>query len=96
MTPESRWIYAVTFLLASAGFLVPFWPLSAIGILLCALSGRFVFAVFIALLIDIAQGAPTGLLSYVLFPHTVLALLAALARLYGARFFLDRNLPEKI
>ena len=96
MTPASRWIYATTFLLAAAGFLLELWPLCVTGVLLAALSGRWLFAVLVALLIDVAWGAPTGALGFILFPLTALALIAALARMFGSRYFLDKNLPEKL
>lgn len=96
MTAASRWIYACTFLLAAMGFLLPLWPLCIVGILLAALSGRWLFAVFIALLIDIAWGAPAGTLGFITFPFTLMALIAALARMFGSRYFLDKNLPEHL
>ncbi len=96
MTPSSRWIYAVSFILLSLGFLSPFWPLSLLGILLSALSGRYVFAVFVALILDIAYGAPTATVAYIYFPFTALALVASLLRHFSARFFLDRNRQETL
>lgn len=96
MTQSSRWIYAVSFLLVSTGFLLPLWPLSVLGILLCALSGRAVFAVGMALLLDLAWGAPAGVYRYLFFPFTVLALLAVLARYWGSRYFLDRNPQQRL
>lgn len=96
MTSSSRWIYAVSFLLASAGFLLPLWPLSVLGVLLCALSGRFAFGLLMGLLLDLAWGAPTGTAQYLFFPFVALALVGVLARYFGSRYFLDRNLQEKI
>ncbi len=96
MSQSSRWIYAVTFLLASAGFLVPFWPLSVAGVLIAALSGRWIFGVILGLLLDLAWGAPTGTLRYLFFPFTILALTGFLARYWGSAYFLDKNPQEKI
>ncbi|OGC86068.1 hypothetical protein A3D70_00875 [Candidatus Adlerbacteria bacterium RIFCSPHIGHO2_02_FULL_54_18] len=96
MTASSRWIYAVTFLLAAAGFLLPFWPLTVVGIVLCALSGRWLFAVAVALLFDVAWGAPTGAGHFLLFPFTALALVAGLARLIGGHYFLDKSPQETL
>lgn len=96
MSPSSRWIFAVTFVLASTGFLLPFWPLSVLGVVLCALSGRWFFALFIGLMLDIAWGAPTGTAQYLYFPFTALALLCVVARYWGARYFLDRNPQEHL
>ncbi len=96
MSHSSRLLYAITFVLASAGFLLPFWPLSVAGVAIAALSGRWIFAVIIGLLLDIAWGAPTGTYQYIFFPFTVLALACMIARYYGARYFFDRNRQEKI
>lgn len=96
MSQNSRWIYAVTFLLASAGFLVPFWPLSVAGVALAALSGRWIFGVSTGLLLDLAWGAPVGTYHYFFFPFTIVALLGFVARYWGSYYFLDRNRQEKI
>ena len=96
MSQNSRWIYAIAFLLASAGFLVPFWPLSVAGIVLAALSGRRIFAVITGLLLDLAWGAPTGTLHYFFFPFTIAALAGFIARYCGSQYFFDRNPQEKL
>lgn len=96
MTPTSRYLYAATFALAGVGFLLPLWPLCVLAILIAAFSGRWIFATAVALLIDIAWGAPTGQWSFVVFPLTTVALVAGLARIFGGRYFLDRNLPDKL
>src|SRR3989338_2105514 len=96
MSQSSRWIYAVAFLLASAGFLVPLWPLSVAGVILAALSGRGVFWGFTRLLLDLAWGAPTGTLHFFFFPFTIAALLGFIARYYGSLYFFDRVRQEKI
>lgn len=96
MTQSSRWIYATTFVLVGAGFLLPLWPLCVVGIALCALSGRVVFAVVVALILDFAWGAPSGALHYLYLPFTALALAGALAHHWGSRYFLDKSLQQKI
>ncbi len=96
MTQQSRLLYAVIFLVSAAGFLVPFWPLSIVGILMAALSGRFIFAVILGLLLDIAWGAPMGLFKYAFFPFTIVALVGVLARSLGGKYFLDRNPQERV
>jgi hypothetical protein len=96
MTQSSRWIYALSFLLAAAGFLLPLWPLCIVGIFIAAFSGRWLFGITVALLIDIAWGAPTGTLHYLFFPFTLFAVLGALARMWGAEYFLDKNPQEKL
>lgn len=96
MSPAARYIYAITFIITAVGFLLPFWPLMALGILIAALSGRYLFAVFMALLVDIASGMPTGVLRYVFVPFTILALAAALVRILGERYFLDKTPPDTL
>jgi hypothetical protein len=96
MTPNSRWIYAVSFALGATGFLLPLWPLSVLGVLLCALSGRFIFALFMGLLLDLAWGAPTGTARFLFFPFFAVALVAALGRYFGGRFLFDRRPQERL
>lgn len=96
MTPASRYIYAVSFILIAGGFLLPYWPLCVAGVLLAAFSGRWIFGVCAALLLDIAWGAPGGILHFLPLPFTVLALLCGIARYWGARWFADRGLPERL
>ena len=96
MSQASRWLYATTFILVAAGFLLPFWPLSVAGIASCALSGRWIFSVVMALLVDVAWGAPLGTAQFLYFPLTLFALLCTVARLWGGRYFLDRGVQEKI
>lgn len=96
MSPSSRYIYALSFAIAAVGFLLPFWPLCVIGILIAALSGRYFFAIPMALLLDLGSGAPTGWLQYVFVPFTVLAVLASLLRVFGAAYFLDKTPPDTL
>lgn len=91
MTVSSRYIYALSFIIAAAGFLLPFWPLCVIGVLIAALSGRYLFAVAMALLLDIGSGVPTGMLHFLYAPFTVLAAVGSLLRLFGERYFLDKT-----
>jgi hypothetical protein len=91
MTPASRYIYALSFVIAAVGFLLPFWPLCIVGVLIAALSGRYFFGIAMALLLDIGSGTPVGVLQYVVLPFTILAIVAALVRAYGAAYFLDKT-----
>lgn len=93
MNNASRWIYAVTFILTALGFLLPFWPLSLLGVALAALSGRWIFATIMALLVDIAWGRPTGLWALLFFPLTFCTLLLVVGRAFGERYLLDRKPP---
>lgn len=96
MSSAFRYLYAISFIITAAGFLLPFWPLSALGVSLAALSGRYFFAICMALLVDIGSGAPTGLLRYAIAPFTLLAIIATLARVFGRRYFLDKTPPSTL
>ncbi len=96
MTVTSRYIFALSFAIAAVGFLLPFWPLSVIGILIAALSGRYFFAIPMALLLDLGSGLPTGWLQYVFVPFTILAVLASLLRVYASAYFLDKTPPDTL
>ena len=96
MTPASRWIYAVTFVITASGFLLPFWPLTLLGILLAALSGRYVFALLMGLIVDVAWGAPMGTLRYLFFPATLVALAAFVLRVWVQRYLFNRQPQEHL
>jgi hypothetical protein len=75
--------------------LFPFWPLSVLGIALAAFSGRWVLAVALGLLLDIAYGAPIGRWHVLYVPFT----LAALACVLGHYFFthyMRKNYPDTL
>ena len=91
-----KWLYSICFILAAAGFLLPLWPLSVAGVVLASLSGRWIFAVCVGLLLDIAWGAPLGVLHYIYLPFTALALVLALVRYFFAGYFLDRSHPDTL
>lgn len=96
MSLTTRYIYAITFIITAVGFLLPFWPLMVLGIIVAALSGRYLFAVFMALLVDIGSGLPLGVLRYLFVPFTILAIVAALVRVFGERYFLDKTPPDTL
>ncbi len=96
MTPSSRYLYALSFAIAAMGYLLPFWPLAVVGVLIATLSGRYVFGVVMALMLDVAWGVPTGILHYLYFPFTLLAFAAILARIFGRRYFFNRNSQETL
>jgi len=93
---KTRFLLSMCFLLAALGFLLPMWPLSALGIFLAGLSGRYVFAITMGLLFDIAYGAPMGALHFVWFPFTLLAITALLCSVFGKRYFLGRTQSETV
>lgn len=96
MRRMTKWIYIFSFILAAAGFLIPFWPLSVLGVLVAVAAGRWLFGVLLALLIDIAWGMPTGLLARLYFPLALLAAVLATVRYALSRRLLDKNPPERL
>lgn len=88
--------YALSFVVAAVGFMLPFWPLCALGILVAALAGRYAFAIVLALLIDLGFGMPTGSLSRLVVPFTLLAGAAAALRLLASSYFLDKTPPDTL
>ena len=76
----------VSFVLAALGFLLPFWPLSLVGIALAALSGHWLFAICVGLLIDIGFGAPLGRLHFLYFPFTLAAAVLSLGRVWSSKY----------
>lgn len=85
-TTNSRWILALSFAVAAAGFLLPLWQLSLLGIALAVLSGQWIFAIIIGLLLDVAYGAPVGRWHVLYFPFTIFALVGALLRYYFSSY----------
>lgn len=96
MTPASRYIYAVSFVLVAGGFLTPWWPLSVFGVALAALSGRWLFGLLAGVILDLAYGAPTTTAQFLFFPFGLFALLLALVRVVANRFLFSRGFREKI
>ena len=96
MSSSTKFIIAVAFILGAVGFLLPFWPLCAAGIALLALSGRFVFALGMGVLLDVAYGAPVGRFYFLLFPFTLTAVVLSLARYIGSKYLLKKNLPPTL
>ncbi len=91
-----QWIITSSFALAAFGFLIPLWPLSAIGVALAAGAGYWMFGVGVGLLLDVAWGTPPGILHILFFPFTIFAVLAALARVIALRYFFTKTPQEKI
>ncbi len=96
MSTSTRLIYSLAFVIAAAGFFLPFWPLIVLGVVVAALSGRWIFAMLMALLIDVALGPPHGVLHMLYVPFTLLALLCALAHYFLSGYFLDRGSPDRL
>lgn len=90
------WILATYIALAAIGFLLPFWPLSALCICMLALGGRWFVAVMLGLVLDLAWGTPVGAVHELFLPFTELAAVSALVRIAAADYFIDRDLPERL
>lgn len=91
-----RWTLAALIALWAAGFLIPLWPLSVLGVVLVALLGRWFLALLLGLVLDLAWGAPPGMLHFLLFPMTLCAILAALVRLVASKYFISAGPPERL
>ncbi len=96
MSKSNRLILSAIFLLAAAGFLLPFWPLEALAVILAALLGHPLFAISLGLLLDVAYGAPTGLMQYAFFPFTILAGVSVIIKKVGVKYLLGRRPPEHL
>ncbi len=79
-------INIVAWALVAAGFVL-MWPLSALGLLLLGITGRYAAAIAAGLLLDVAFGVPTGVLHTVYVPFTLLALTLSLLRYYFGGYF---------
>jgi hypothetical protein len=86
-----KWIFICAFLLASGGFLVPFWPLEILGIIVAAFGGVPFGAIGLGLLLDLAYGAPYGFLHYLFFPFTIGSLVAIGLYQLAMRFLIQRS-----
>lgn len=87
----TAWIVATSFVIAAAGFLLPFWPLTVVGLGLCALSGRFFSAIAMGLLLDVGYGAPVGPYHALYVPFTLCALVFIALRLFAERYMYNRG-----
>lgn len=91
-----RSILALSIFLVVLGFFIPLWQLQCVGIILAGVSGRYILALLLGLLVDIAYGAPLGLFHAVSFPFTLLAFCSALAWFVGRRFILNKNISTRL
>jgi hypothetical protein len=84
-------LIAVSLLLVASAFLLPLWPLGLLGLLLLAVTGRYVVAVIVGLLLDVTYGVPTGMLHVLYVPFTLLALLVSILRYTLSGYFRDEG-----
>jgi len=96
MTKKSRIIYSLSFVIAGMGFMLPFWPLCLVGIALSALTGRYIFAVCTALLLDVAWGTAAGILHYVYVTFTIFAVVLSIVYAFSSNYFLDHSHPDTL
>lgn len=88
---SERLMLAVGAILFGAGLIVPWWPLSLLGVLTYAVIGRWFIALVLALFLDLVFGTPTNLWRHILFPFVFVALAVALMRAFLARHVRDRS-----
>lgn len=96
MKIRNKWVYTATFACAAAGLILPFWPLTVLGVVMAVLYGRVVYGLCLALIFDLILGVPTGILYWVHFPLFVLALFCFLLRYLALRYMLERGSPGRL
>ncbi len=96
MNNNKKIVYAACFLLTASGFLLSWWPLAIAGVIIAALLGSYIFALFVGLLLDLAYGAPLGLMHYLFFPCTLTAALSIAARVVGMRYLFQKAPQEHV
>lgn len=72
-------------LLCVVGGILFFWPLGVVGIAIAAFSNRFIVAVLYGISFDVLYGPPPNF-HFLLFPFTLFAVLAILARIVALRY----------
>jgi len=87
---KTRFLTFCLLLLVLASFLFEFWPLAVIGLAALGFVGRGFLAPLLGLLLDLAYGAPVGLVTYLFFPYTLLGLLTLGIRYSFGRYLLER------
>ena len=87
---SARWISVVVLVLATAGFLLPLWPLSALAIAVAVGYGQLLVSIILGLLFDIAWGAPPNAPPFLLFPFTLLALFGCVVRFFSMHYLRGR------
>lgn len=88
---SERLIIAAGMALFGAGLLLPWWPLSLLGVLTFALMGQWFIALMCALFLDLVFGIPTSALRYTLFPFSLATLALVLVRALLTRHVRDRS-----
>lgn len=96
MSTQKKWLWCISFLLVSGGFIFGYWYVSLIGILVAALGGSAVAAIGFGLLLDLAYGAPLGLTMYLYFPFTILGAALSLLRYGVGRYTLQFRAQEHL
>ena len=83
--------------LVVAGILLPLWPLCALGVVLAALSGRWLLSLSLGLFLDVLWGVPpSGILHPLMAPVTLLALGSIALWAWGRKSLFNRTLPEHL
>lgn len=82
--------------IACAAFVLQWWPLALAGVLIAALSGQGPFAVCFGFILDVAYGAPPGMLQYTLFPFTLCALIGWAVHHVAKQYLFDSSLQNRL
>lgn len=87
---------ALTFLVASAGFLLQLWPLTLAGVVAMGFIKKGWYAIPAGMLLDLAYGAPVGLFQYAYFPFTIVALAIFVIRFWATKYLLDKTSQDRL
>lgn len=93
---KTKWIWVVSFLFVSGGFVLGFWPASLLGVIFAGIMDAYIAAILFGLLLDVAYGAPNGLVEYLYFPFTLTAIFSIVLKNLGTRYFLKRDAQERL
>jgi hypothetical protein len=83
---NSEWLtLALAALLFVSGLWFGWWLLLVAGVMVLALSGNFIWALLLSLLLDLYFGTPVGALHMLALPITFITLVASVCRSYLVR-----------
>jgi hypothetical protein len=82
-------IYTGTAILFTSGLLFGWWLPMVAAVMVLAVCGRFIWALVLALLLDLYFGTPVGMLHVLLLPVTVVTLAVVVCRSYLVRHLRD-------
>lgn len=83
---DNRFSALLALALFILGFLIPWWPLTLLGLILLAMGGRWVPAFLCAFFLDVVYGVPPGHLHILPFPFTFLVCVMLIVQLLLVRY----------